>query len=289
MNGQEGITLIEACVTLAVATVVATGAIPSMQQLLDARRFDGAASQLAGDLQFTRISAVARNQRIRFTLQTDATGSCYVIHTGNADACRCGSSGPAVCGSGANEIRTVRLPASDRVLVQANVASILFDPVHGTSTPAESSGVKSARRAVDLIETFAANDVWLSLSDLHARTGFPRSSLHGLLRTLLEAGWLEADANTARYRLGVRALICGTAYLDRDAVVPFATEALERICEAYYSLGLDREAQTAAAVLGRNYPGSGWYRAAYNILRGRNLKPEEDKGSWISQAFKKVF
>src|ERR1700749_4904576 len=78
------------------------------------------------------------------------------------------------------------------------------------ATPAaESAGVKSARRAIDLIETFAANDVWLSLSDLHARTGFPRSSLHGLLRTLLEAGWLEADANTARYRLGVRALICG--------------------------------------------------------------------------------
>ncbi|MEV4602348.1 IclR family transcriptional regulator [Amycolatopsis sp. NPDC049253] len=100
------------------------------------------------------------------------------------------------------------------------------------ATPgAETAGVKSARRAIDLIETFAANDVWLSLSDLHARTGFPRSSLHGLLRTLLEAGWLEADANTARYRLGVRALICGTAYLDRDAIVPFATEALERIRE----------------------------------------------------------
>jgi DNA-binding IclR family transcriptional regulator len=96
---------------------------------------------------------------------------------------------------------------------------------------AEPAGVKSARRAIDLIETFAANDVWLSLSDLHARTGFPRSSLHGLLRTLLEAGWLEADANTARYRLGVRALICGTAYLDRDAIVPYATEALELIRE----------------------------------------------------------
>ncbi|SEF25212.1 transcriptional regulator, IclR family [Amycolatopsis pretoriensis] len=105
------------------------------------------------------------------------------------------------------------------------------NPAAADGAPAESSGVKSARRAVDLIETFAANDVWLSLSDLHARTGFPRSSLHGLLRTLLEAGWLEADTNTARYRLGVRALICGTAYLDRDAVVPFATEALERIRE----------------------------------------------------------
>jgi type IV fimbrial biogenesis protein FimT len=106
-----------------------------MQQLLDARRFDGIASQLASDLQFTRISAVARNQSLRFSLPADAAGSCYVIHTGKADACRCGASGPAACSPGASEIRTVRLPAADRVLVQANVASILFDPVHGTSTP----------------------------------------------------------------------------------------------------------------------------------------------------------
>lgn len=90
--------------------------------------------------------------------------------------------------------------------------------------------MKSARRAIDLIETFAANDVWLSLSDLHARTGFPRSSLHGLLRTCwTRAGW--RPTRTPRYRLGVRALICGTAYLDRDAIVPYATEALERIRE----------------------------------------------------------
>lgn len=135
-NKQRGITLVEACVTLAVATIVATGAAPSMQQLLDARRFDGIASQLASDLQFTRISAIARNQRLRFSLQTDAAGSCYVVHTGSAGACRCGASGPAVCDAGASEIRTVRLSASDRVQVQANVASILFDPVHGTSTPA---------------------------------------------------------------------------------------------------------------------------------------------------------
>ena len=132
---QKGITLVEVCVTLAVATIVATGAAPSMQQLLDARRFDGIASQLASDLQFTRINAVARNQSLRFSLPADAAGSCYVIHTGSADACSCGASGPAACSAGASEIRTVRLPAADRVLVQANVASILFDPVHGTSTP----------------------------------------------------------------------------------------------------------------------------------------------------------
>jgi outer membrane protein assembly factor BamD len=66
------------------------------------------------------------------------------------------------------------------------------------------------------------------------------------------------------------------------------TEALERLTEAYYALGLDKEAQTAAAVLGANYPGSPWYGDAYNLLKGRELKPEEDKGSWISKAFHKV-
>ena len=65
-------------------------------------------------------------------------------------------------------------------------------------------------------------------------------------------------------------------------------ESLERLTEAYYSLGLDSEAQTAAAVLGANYPGSGWYRDAYDILKRRNLFPREDKGSWISQAFHKI-
>ncbi|MEW9519134.1 IclR family transcriptional regulator [Streptomyces tubercidicus] len=103
--------------------------------------------------------------------------------------------------------------------------------VRGDGPPVESAGVKSARRTLDLVEAFAAHGAWLSLADLHARTGFPRSSLHGLLRTLLDAGWLELDPATSRYRLGIRALVCGTAYLDRDAVVPFATAALERIRE----------------------------------------------------------
>ena len=62
-------------------------------------------------------------------------------------------------------------------------------------------------------------------------------------------------------------------------------EALERLTEAYYALGLTREAQTAAAILGHNYPGSPWYEDAYNLLQKKHLKPEEDKGSWISRAF----
>ena len=65
-------------------------------------------------------------------------------------------------------------------------------------------------------------------------------------------------------------------------------EALERLTESYFALGLDNEAQTAAAILGANYPGSIWYRDAYDVLKRRNLRPVEDNKSWISQAFRKI-
>lgn len=65
-------------------------------------------------------------------------------------------------------------------------------------------------------------------------------------------------------------------------------EALERLTEAYYALGIVKEAQTAAAVLGHNYPGSKWYENAYGILQKKDLKPVEDKESWISRAFSSV-
>lgn len=92
-----------------------------------------------------------------------------------------------------------------------------------------SAGVKSARRAIELLEAFGTDHAWLSMTELHVQTGIPRSSLHGLLRTLRDVGWIEADDAGTRFRLGVRALICGTAYLDRDPAVPYATEALERV------------------------------------------------------------
>ena len=65
-------------------------------------------------------------------------------------------------------------------------------------------------------------------------------------------------------------------------------EALERLTEAYMSLGIVEEAQTAAAVLGHNFPDSKWYQHAYKLVKNGGLEPNENKGSWISRAFKKV-
>ena len=66
-------------------------------------------------------------------------------------------------------------------------------------------------------------------------------------------------------------------------------EALHRLTEAYLALGVPNEAQTSAAVLGHNYPGSRWYQHSYALLVDSDLKPEVDEESWISQIFGDVF
>ncbi|MBM3481876.1 MAG: outer membrane protein assembly factor BamD [Alphaproteobacteria bacterium] len=77
--------------------------------------------------------------------------------------------------------------------------------------------------------------------------------------------------------------------IERYQTTSHSPEALHRLTEAYLSLGIKREAQTAAAVLGHNFPNSAWYRDSYALLAGVNLEPEEDEGSWISRAFNYVF
>ncbi len=63
-------------------------------------------------------------------------------------------------------------------------------------------------------------------------------------------------------------------------------EALMRLTEAYMALGIVNEAQTAAAVLGHNFPDSTWYSHAYALLGKQGLQPQEHEGSWITQTWK---
>lgn len=94
------------------------------------------------------------------------------------------------------------------------------------SAPASSS-VKSAERTVRILELLAASPDRLTLSQLQERMGYPRSSLHALVRTLRELKWLETDETGTAYGIGPHALLSGTAYLDRDAALPYAYEAME--------------------------------------------------------------
>jgi outer membrane protein assembly factor BamD len=65
-------------------------------------------------------------------------------------------------------------------------------------------------------------------------------------------------------------------------------EALMRLTECYMALGIVSEAQTAAAILGHNFPDSQWYKDAYALLQQGGATPQEDSGSWMSRSWKKV-
>ncbi|MBN9887406.1 outer membrane protein assembly factor BamD [Salipiger abyssi] len=79
----------------------------------------------------------------------------------------------------------------------------------------------------------------------------------------------------------------------RSVVEDFQTtthtpEALHRLVEAYLSLGLTDEAQTAGAILGYNYQGTDWYEDSYKLLTGRGLELKAAGDSWLAQIYRQM-
>ncbi|MBP1844982.1 outer membrane protein assembly factor BamD [Rhizobium petrolearium] len=114
----------------------------------------------------------------------------------------------------------------------------------------------------------------------------------------------QAKIRFARDQLAGKEMQVGRYYLERKeylaAIQRFRVvveqysntnqveEALARLTEAYYAMGIAEEAQTAAAVLGRNYPDSQWYADSYKLLQSGGVEPRENRGSWISRAGAKL-
>jgi len=62
-------------------------------------------------------------------------------------------------------------------------------------------------------------------------------------------------------------------------------EALARLTESYFALGLVEEAQNSAAVLGHNFPDSDWYKDSYELLQTGGYAPKESDNSWLTNLF----
>jgi outer membrane protein assembly factor BamD len=118
-----------------------------------------------------------------------------------------------------------------------------------------------------------------------------------------ESEYVE-DAKTkirfARDQLAGKEMQIGRYYLERREFIAAAKrfrtvvesysntrhveEALARLTETYFAMGLTSEAQAAAAVLGHNYPASQWYKDSYALLQSGGLEPRENAGSWLTKA-----
>jgi outer membrane protein assembly factor BamD len=114
----------------------------------------------------------------------------------------------------------------------------------------------------------------------------------------------QAKLRFAKDQLAGKEMQVGRYYLERKeylaAITRFRSvveqypntnqveEALSRLVETYYAMGITTEAQTAAAVLGHNYPDSQWYADSYKLLQTGGLEPRENGNSWISRAGKQL-
>ena len=71
----------------------------------------------------------------------------------------------------------------------------------------------------------------------------------------------------------------------------YVEEALHRLVELHYRLGLTNEAQKYASLLGYNYQSSQWYEASYKIIN-KNYEPiklNNKKNDKLINKFKKIF
>lgn len=89
--------------------------------------------------------------------------------------------------------------------------------------------VKSAERTVRILQALAQPPYTFTVAQLQERTGYPRSSLHALLRTLVDLHWIEPPTASGGYGMGAQALLTGTAYLDRDPALSRAIATIEAI------------------------------------------------------------
>src|SRR5688572_7251564 len=91
-----------------------------------------------------------------------------------------------------------------------------------------SGGVQSINRAFTILETLAAAGGVCSLSGLARESGLPLSSIHRLVRTLVEIGYVRQES-TRQYALGPRLIRLGEA--SSNVIAIWAKPHLARLAD----------------------------------------------------------
>lgn len=132
---RHGLSMVEMLCSLSVTATALGAALPGLDAMREQQALAAVATELETDLQYARSLALARNQNLRLTVRPLNGGSCYVIHTGSANACRCDGSGQVQCSDG-EALRLVEHVDPRRpYLSSSTVQSLQYDASRGTLTP----------------------------------------------------------------------------------------------------------------------------------------------------------
>ena len=132
----RGLTLVDLMCTLAIMAVLLGGALPALRDLHASQLLQASAALLETDIQYAKSEALAQGRSVRLSVQAlPDGGSCYLVHTGAAQACRCQGGGQVQCTADARLLRLAEQAASSGIRLAPLQRSILFDGGNGTVTP----------------------------------------------------------------------------------------------------------------------------------------------------------
>jgi DNA-binding IclR family transcriptional regulator len=84
-------------------------------------------------------------------------------------------------------------------------------PQGGTSVPGP---IQSIERAAAILRLLSGRSRRLGVAELAGELGLPKGTVHGILRTLQQVGFVEQDSDSGKYQLGAALLHMGSSYLD---------------------------------------------------------------------------
>jgi len=102
----------------------------------------------------------------------------------------------------------------------------------GEHTRSRTREVKSAFRALEVLELLTREGRALSFAECHRALAYPKASLHGLLRTMAGARWIELDSASRKYGLGVRVWEAGVAHAKMFRLEALARPIMEQVRDA---------------------------------------------------------
>ncbi len=138
--------------------------------------------------------------------------------------------------------------------------------------------------------TFQALQALRTVIERYPDTEYARSAIlkFDLAFDHLAAKEMEIGRYYLKRRHNTSAINRFRVVVEQFQTTTHTAEALYRLIEAYLSLGLTQEAQTAGAILGYNFQSTPWYDDGYKLLTGRGLRPEVAGDSWLRQVYRQT-
>lgn len=106
------------------------------------------------------------------------------------------------------------------------------------------SHIKSVVKALKIIEILAENNRELALHEIAEKLGIPKSTVHGLISTLYDFGYIDQSPFTGKYKLGLRLFELGNivaSRLDlRTVAAPYIQKLVDTMGETVHLTILDK-------------------------------------------------